>query len=237
MNRRWQALLALPLAATLLLAACGGDDDPPAGPNGSNDSPAATATKPTEGTTGSPAANTTPTRAADSGGDDLPADLQRLASHMEKAKYTATYRMVAQGVESEFTIAQDPPKFYMAGNLGGSELVIIDDGKDTITCFKAGATGMCSKAGTGGQGLFDLRDLASDVDVKSEYKKVDSRRVAGFDSQCWEVGVKDAGRSTICFAKNEGVMTSMETTGMTMELTDYRKDFDAKLLEPPFPVQ
>ncbi len=240
MRTPWSALLLPALAATALaLAACGGGDDDDSTGGAPTGDATATATRPAEvGST--PGSAPSPTQAGGSGGsasDDLPEELQRLADQAARLKYTAVYAMEFEGEKTELTIAQDPPRSYTAANIAGSDLILINDGTATITCFKTGTTGFCSKTGTGQDELFDPSTIYEEIDTRTDYKKLDSRRIAGIDSNCWETTVANLGKSVTCFGKNEPVLTLVEGPGVKMELKEYAKSVDAKLFEPPFPVQ
>lgn len=238
MRAPWSALLLPALAATALaLAACGGDDD--ASRATATSEPGATATRSAEGGN-TPGSAASPTQGGGSGGaasDDLPKELQRVAEQAAKAKYTAVYAMDFEGEKTELTIAQDPPRSYMAATVAGSNLILINDGTATITCFKTGASGFCSKTGTGQEDLFDPASIYEDIDVRTEYKKLDTRRIAGIEAQCWEATVTDLGKSVTCFGKNEPVLVLIEGPGIKMELKEYSRSVDTKLFEPPYPVQ
>ncbi len=231
-------LLSIGLAACLFAAGCSSNDD-----SGGADATAPSAGRDAATPPSSNAGPTKPSAATPTGGsgqggsDDLPAELKKMTEQAQKLKYTATYAMTAQGQQTELTLAQDPPKQYIAGKFEGNEFVFIFDGKDSYTCFKLGTTGSCLKSDMPGN-LFDPRDVAEDVDLQATYKNVADRKVNGIDSRCWETSLKNSpGTTTFCVAKSDPVVTLVEGQDLKMELKKFSKGVDGKLFEPPFPVQ
>lgn len=241
MSKRFlSSILAAVLSAGLVAAACGGDDD-------TGDSPAATSSPasdrtPSDRTPAEQASPTTPsaTRQAESGNSAIPDELRSVAEAYARATFTSTYEF-AQGTEKgTFTLAQDGKKSYIGIESAQGGFIVITTDQDTFTCFKAGTTGFCSRQEP--DPSFEALDFRQSLDSLQEgastYKRLDDRKIAGFDSACWQVTGTPS--FVLCVAKKEKILTAIQYDqqgGASITLKQYSDKVDAKRFEPPFPVQ
>ena len=239
---KFQFLMAAALAATLTAAACGGDDDDTNG-NGGGDATQA----PGNGTpSGSNGGSATPTN-NDGGEDDDFSDL--LADASDKT-YLVTYEIeiVNDGKtqQGSVTFAQEPPKSRMEISLGDNadfeELILIEDGTNSYTCFKSGDSGQCLKSGaTGGLGdnftLFDVKRVLARVKEDKDIKEVSGQKIAGRDSRCFEGKFPDtAEEGLFCIDKSDGILTLIDSPSTKFKATEVSTKVDDKLFEPPYAV-
>ncbi|WP_322818498.1 hypothetical protein [Tepidiforma sp.] len=236
MSKRFlSGTLAVVLSAGLVAAACGGDDD-------TGGSPAATSTPASDRTPAQQQSPTTPsaTRQAESGSSTIPDELRSVAEAYTRATFTSTYEITQDTGKGTLTLAQDGKKSYIGIESAQGGFIIITTDQNTFTCFKAGTTGFCSRQAP--DPSFEALDFRQSLDSLQEgastYKRLDDRKIAGFDSACWQV----TGTSSfvLCVAKKEKILTAIQYDqqgGASITLKQYSDKVDAKLFEPPFPVQ
>lgn len=235
-------LMTLALAGILTAAACGGDDD--SGDDTANN-PGGEITK--AAGKGTPSSGNGGSATPGSGGSDPVSSL--LADASDKT-YSVTYKVAftidGKTQEGEMTFAQEPPKSVMKIAISGSEdfdeLIMIDDGKDSFTCFKSGDSGQCLKSlGAGGLSenftLFDMKKVTQRVKEDKNVKEVSSQKIAGRDSRCFEGAFDETNeQSTVCIDKRGGILTLVESKSTTVKATAISDKVDGKLFEPPYPV-
>lgn len=254
MARSLLLLLAVAALAALALAACGGDDSETG--NGS-------ATQPPVGN-GTPAATQpggrTPTGEGDGGGsavEELRARVAQQRQQTVRMRYAMRGTFEGEDVRGSFELAQKPPKVLFrielegapaADLLGGifAGLTVIDDGTDTYLCFKADNEGMCLK-GESDSGDVDVSEFLALGDVDEmvlqdpdvQLEKVDGRKVAGIDSDCWRA-VSQQFEGLFCLGKEKPILTYVEGTvegeQFILELEEYGTNVSDSLFEPPYPV-
>lgn len=244
---KFRFLMAAALAAMLTAAACGGDDDDKG--DDANGNGGADATQTTTGQTpsgGDGGSDATATRGADGGDDDF-SDL--LADASDKT-YLVTYEIeiVNDGKtqEGSVTFAQEPPKSRMEISLGDNaefeELILIEDGTSSFTCFKSGDSGQCLKSGaTGGLGdnftLFDVKRVLARVKEDKDIKEVSGQKIAGRDSRCFEGKFPDTEEEGLfCIDKGDGILTLIDSASTKFKATEISTKVDDKLFEPPYPL-
>lgn len=235
-------LMALALAGALTAAACGGDDD--SGDNGGNGAGGET----TQTAGGSTPSGGTGGSATSTAGNDSPvSDLLADASDKTyRVSYEVAFTVDGKTQEGKMTFAQKPPKNLMSISITGSEdfeeLAMIDDGKDSFTCFKSGDSGQCLKSlGAGGLGenftLFDMKKVTQRVKEDKNVKEVSGQKIAGRDSRCFEGTFDETNeKSTVCIDKRDGIMTLVESPSTRLKATEISDKVDDKLFEPPYPV-
>ncbi len=250
-------LLLLQLAgaalAALALAACGGDDGE--GGDGGRTQP---------GGGGTPAATQPADRTpADEGDGETNAIEELRARVAEQRQQTVRMRYAMRGtfegeqVGGSFELAQKPPKVLFrielegapaADVLGGifAGFTVIDDGTDTYLCFKADNVGMCLK-GESDSGDVDVSEFLALGDVDEmvlqdpdvELEKVDGRKVAGIDSDCWRAASQQF-EGLFCLGKEQPILTyvegAVEGEQFILELEEYGTNVPDSLFEPPYPV-
>lgn len=228
--------LAVVLSAGLIAAACGGGDDD------TGDSAAATSTPASDRTPAEQKSPKTPsaTRQAESSNNAIPDELRSVAEAYTRATFTSTYEF-AQGTEKgTLTLAQDGKKSYIGIESAQGGFIIITTDENTFTCFKAGTTGFCSRQEP--DPSLDSLDFRQSLDALQEgastYKRLDDRKIAGFDSACWQV--TGSSSFVLCVAKKEKILTAIQYDqegGTSITLQQYSDKVDAKRFEPPFAVQ
>lgn len=236
--------MAVALAAALTAAACGGDDDDTGDDTDGNGGGHATQT-PGNGTpSGGAGGSATP----GSSGDDDFSDL--LADASDKT-YAVTYEIEitdedGKTQDGSVTFAQEPPKSRMEISLGDNadfeELILIEDGTSSFTCFKSGDSGQCLKSGaTGGLGdnftLFDVKRVVARVKEDKDIKEVSGQKIAGRDSRCFEGKFPDTEEEGLfCIDKTDGILTLIDSKSTKFKATEVSTKVDGKLFEPPYPV-
>ncbi|MBE0611196.1 MAG: hypothetical protein IH609_17575 [Dehalococcoidia bacterium] len=238
---KFRLLMVVALAATLTAAACGGDDDDTGDDTNGN---GADATRTTTGQT--PSGGGGSATPGTSGDDDF-SDL--LADASDKT-YAVSYEIeiVSDGKTQQGTVtfAQEPPKSRMEISLGDDadleELILIEDGTSSFTCFKSGDSGQCMKSGaTGGLGdnftLFDVKRVLARVKEDKDIKEVSGQKIAGRDSRCFEGKFPDTEEEGLfCIDKTDGILTLMDSASTKFKATEVSTKVDDKLFEPPYPL-
>lgn len=241
---KFRFLMAVALAATLTAAACGGDDDT----GDDTDNSGGDATQTTTGQT--PSGNGTGGSATpgSSGEEDDFSDL--LADASDKT-YAVSYEIEITDEDGKtqdgtVTFAQEPPKSRMEISLGDNadfeELILIEDGTSSFTCFKSGDSGQCLKSGaTGGLGdnftLFDVKRVVARVKEDKDIKEVSGQKIAGRDSRCFEGKFPDTEEEGLfCIDKSDGILTLIDSASTKFKATEVSTKVDDKLFEPPYPL-
>jgi hypothetical protein len=243
---KFRFLMAVALAAALTAAACGGDDDDTGDDtNGDGGGDATQTTTPTSRNGGS---GGTATPEANGGGDDDFSDL--LADASDKT-YSVSYEIEITGDDGELqegtvSFVQAPPKSRMEIALGDDaefeELILIEDGTSSFTCFKSGDSGQCLKSGaTGGLGdnftLFDVKRVLARVKEDKDIKEVSGQKIAGRDSRCFEGKFPDTEEEGLfCIDKGDGILTLIDSASTKFKATEISTKVDDKLFEPPYPL-
>ena len=239
-------LMVAALAAMLTAAACGGDDDTG---DATDNTGGGAATQPTTGQTPSGGSGSSDTATpGGNGGDDDFSDL--LADASDKT-YAVSYEIEITGddgkvQEGTVIFAQDPPKSRMEISLGDNaefeELILIEDGTGSFTCFKSGDSGQCLKSGaTGGLGdnftLFDVKRVVARVKEDKDIKEVSGQQIAGRDSRCFEGKFPDTEEEGLfCIDKGDGILTLVDSASTKFKATEISTKVDDKLFEPPYPL-
>ena len=242
--KRFQLLLSLGLASSLLLAACGGDDDD-SGDDDTGDTPSATQTTASgETPSGGDATNTAEPDDDDDngngngGGSELEERIRDLAGRSFQATYEVTTTVEGSEQTGTIVMAQDEPRFATVMELSDGTIAIIENDEGSFSCFGAGTVGICSRAADGQGSIFDLREVTDDAGDLASYNKIEDRNINGRDSDCWQGTEPESGvESTFCLSKDDGVLTLTSTGEFEMVLTDYSDDIDDELFELPYPVQ
>lgn len=236
-------LMTLALAGMLTAAACGGDDDSgddtANGSGGESTQAAGGNGTPSSGNSGSATPGT-------SGNDPVSSLLADASDKTYSVTYQVEFTIEGKTQKGEMTFAQEPPKNVMKIAISGSEdfdeLIMIDDGKDSFTCFKSGDSGQCLKSlGAGGLGenftLFDMKKVTQRVKEDKNVKEVSSQKIAGRDSRCFEGTFDETNeKSTVCIDKRDGILTLVESKSTKVKATAISDKVDGKLFEPPYPV-
>lgn len=236
-------LMALALAGALTAAACGGDDDDSGDDAGNGAGGDTTQTAGVGTPSGGNDSSATPAT-----GDDEP--VPDLLAEASDKTYSVTYEVAftvdGETQEGEMTFAQKPPKSLMKIAISGSgdfeELTVIDDGKDSLSCFKTGDSGQCLKSlGAGGAGenftLFDMKKVTESVKEDKNVKEVSGQKIAGRDSRCFEGTFDETNeRSTVCIDKRDGILTLVESPSTKVKATEISDKADDKLFEAPYPI-
>jgi hypothetical protein len=238
--------MAVALAATLTAAACGGDDDTGDDTNNTGgDATRTTSGQTPSGGNGGTGGAATP---GSSGEDD---DFSDLLADASNKTYSVSYDIEiiddeGKTQEGAVTVAQKPPKSVMKIALGDNadfeELILIEDGTNSYTCFKSGESGQCLKS-AGGSGLgdnftlFDIKRVAQRVKDDKDLKEVSGQKVAGRDSRCFEGKFPDSEEEGLfCIDKNDGILTLVESKSTKFKATEVTTRIDEKSFEPPYPV-
>lgn len=235
---KFRFLMAVALAGVLTAAACGGDDDDDS--NGDSGNGSGTPTQSTgEGT---PSGSAT----QPSGGND-----ELFADSSDKT-YLVTYDTEFDNdgtmEKGTITFAQKPPKsvtrmsFESEGEM--SDIVFIDDGTNSFSCFGSGDEGQCLKSTSSGVvdsfALFDMKQLTDRVKEDKDIKEVSGQKIAGRDSRCFEgtlpsdEGEEESG--LFCVDKNDGIITFIETETTKLRATEISGKVDDKEFEPPYAI-
>lgn len=249
---KFRFLMAAALAAMLTAAACGGDDD-----DTGDDTDNPGGGDATQTTTGQTTTGQTPsggngggggTATPGTSGDDDFSDL--LADASDKT-YAVSYEIEIKGDDGKtqagsVTFAQEPPKSRMEISLGDEadfeELILIEDGTSSFTCFKSGDSGQCLKSGaTGGLGdnftLFDVKRVVARVKEDKDIKEVSGQKIAGRDSRCFEGKFPDTEEEGLfCIDKSDGILTLIDSASTKFKATEISTKLEDKLFEPPYPV-
>jgi len=232
----------------LAAAACGDDDGgSQSGSAGGAGQPVGTATS-TGNQGGGQSANAV---------EELRARLAAQQQQTVRIRYAMRGTVQGQDVRASVEVAQKPPKLYVAFTFEGSGIpsdlgglfggfVVINDGTTSYLCFKADSEGMCLK-GEGDTAQLDVNEFMNlfsadelalqDPDVQLE--KVDGRRVAGIDSDCWRATSLQFD-GLFCIGKEKPLLTYLEGTvegeSAVIELDEYSSNVPDSLFEPPYPV-
>lgn len=241
---KFRLLMVVALAATVTAAACGGDDDDTGDDTNGNGGGDATQTTTGQGPSGGNGGSATPGTSDDDDFSDL------LADASDKT-YAVSYEIEIKGDDGKtqqgsVTFAQEPPKSRMEISLGENaefeELILIEDGTSSFTCFKSGDSGQCLKSGaTGGLGdnftLFDVKRVLARVKEDKDIKEVSGQKIAGRDSRCFEGKFPDTEEEGLfCIDKSDGILTLIDSASTKFKATEVSTKVDDKLFEPPYPL-
>ncbi len=222
----------LTMAATVVLAAaCGGDDDDGKDASTTGDVTAAA-------TAGGGKSTTAPTAKQ---GDQPAGGLggKELVKQRKEATFAATYAVKSSGSDATWTIAQKPPKSYIAiKQADGSAFIIIDDGVNAYSCIPQGKEGACFKSASGGADTPGTNNdaLYDSFEDDAKYKEIGGKKIAGRDARCFQAS-GGAADGVYCLDKKDGFMLSIDTATLKIVATEVSTKIDDKLFEPPFKVQ
>lgn len=255
---RLAALFGALVIVLSLAVACGGDDDD-SGNNGTGNEPTTASTRETGSTspTEEPAGEADEDdsdeglferfqEAAANRPDTYLARYEMRSSDPEEGEFTGTMTLAAKSAKEMFDLA------YTDADGTGSMRVIIE-GSTTIICVEEAETGDEGTCFSMGGGVDDspfasltaifgtadelLNEIAEDDGL--DVKRAGSKRVAGLDSDCYDVTGPDT-EGTVCIAKDENLMVEVDGTFEGMEtlfrLTEYTNNPGDDLFEPPFEV-
>jgi len=249
--------MAAMAALSLTFAACGGDDDSgdktdsptSAATTAATSDPGKTGAQATTGSGGTGSATTAPGSNTPSGGTltGSGADaLKAILNDFSKKSYQGSYDLTVKdsaGVEQKgaLTIAFKAPKSYYQFALGGGQsgdIIVIDDGTNSLMCTKIASAGQCQKTKSGQSSLFSnpfsLSELEKNLSGNTKVTQVADQKVAGEDSKCFQM---EDTKAITCFSKKDGLLTKSDITTngskVTLVATKVSTSVDDKLFEAP----
>jgi hypothetical protein len=244
---RWLTIALAVVVASFAFVACGGDDDDD--DDGGDSTPVAGQTV-DDGDDGDD-------DDGDDGDDGSDADARELFNRFTDASFVVVYDLTSldpAGGDLTGSMAwyQDGERsrFDFSGESEGESFNLISISTPDVqaTCFDD-ASGFGEALGTGGEGgvcltsspLGDLGfqsvrgDLQELLDDGAEIRRVDSRRIAGQDADCYEV--TDEGIPGTACIDDDGRLLLAESEGVTLEATEVRGAPSDSDFELPYPVQ